>query len=305
MSNILVTGGAGFIGVNLCNRLAALGHEVTAIDNLICPSPLKLNPNVKLILDTVKCVDKILSKFDFVYHLASLASPVWYKKYPFKTIDTNVNGTIAACDLTCACGARLIFTSTSEVYGQPKDHPQRETYNGNVNTLSSRAAYDESKRCAETIVSEYYRKGLNATIVRIFNTYGPGMRPDDGRVISEFICRALKDEPLIVFGSGQQTRSFCFIDNMVDWLVEIMEAKTLGPFNIGYNKECTINELTWLLADILGKELRVRTQGDDGADPQVRCPDLTRAKQYFSYCPEYVELKEGLRRTIEYFREIL
>lgn len=310
---IMVTGGRGFIGVNLCNRLAKEGNQVIAVDNMCCPSPMNPHKNVNIYMMSVSNwyfrdqVLKAYPKVDEIYHLASMASPVWYKQSPLRTIRTNVVGTMAVCDIAEEYGARLLFTSTSEVYGNPEQHPQKETYNGNVNTLSPRACYDESKRCAETIVWEYGKKisSINAIIVRLFNTYGPGMRVDDGRVVSEFICRMIQGRPLTLYNAGIQTRSFCYIDDMVEWLIRAMAAKAFGPFNIGNNQEITIAELSLRIADYFNIYLpNTNTPVTDINDPPRRCPDLKRARVVLGYEPK-VSLKDGLELTIEYFKKLL
>lgn len=306
MSKILVTGGAGFIGVNLCHKLVQRGHEVLVIDNMLCPSPMPLPSEASIMEEHIEYFKSFdCPDLNVIYHLASLASPKWYKKYPMRTIMTNVHGTIAACEIAKQNNAKLILASTSEVYGDPEQHPQEENYNGNVDTLSERACYDESKRCAETIVGEYERKGLNAVIVRIFNTYGPGMRPDDGRVVSEFIVRGLKNQPITIYGTGRQTRSFCYINDMVKWLLIAASAGHIGPFNIGNNEEHTILELMFSLQDIMHTEFTVSYEDNDGADPQVRCPNLRRICNHLWPIADKTPLRAGLLETIHYFKRIL
>jgi UDP-glucuronate decarboxylase len=307
---ILVTGGRGFIGANLCNRLASEGNRVIAVDNMFCASPLQMHSEVECCeLDvTNEDFDRsfmtLYKHVDQIYHLASIASPKWYKKYALFTIETNVIGTMVACKLAAYYNAKLLLSSTSEVYGDPEVHPQPEEYNGNVNTLSDRACYDESKRCAETIVGAHSHL-IDATIVRIFNTYGPGMRVDDGRAVSEFICRMLKDKPLTLTNFGLQTRSFCYVDDMVEYLVRAMALGKLGPYNVGSFDEITISELSLRIADLRGVYLpETNPPIVDKNDPRKRRPDLSRAYAAFGYHPQ-VGLSEGLSRTVEYFRGII
>jgi len=311
MKRILVTGGRGFIGTQLCNRLSAQPDtEVIAVDNMRCPSFMPLNKNVQIfeadVSDPMVFITLLQAFHEVheVYHLASLASPVWYKRFPLETIRTNVMGTHNMCELALEWGAKLVLSSTSEVYGDPETTPQTEKYNGNVSTRTDRACYDESKRCAETIVYEFAKRGLNSTIVRIFNTYGPGMRHDDGRVVSEFIMRALQDENLIVCNGGQQTRSFCYIDDLLDYLVLAMKTAHPGPINIGNDKEISILDLAQLIGNILGEQLHIEYKIVDDGDPKRRCPDLTTARVVLGCMPE-TELTTGLIYTVDYFRKWL
>ena len=305
----IVTGGRGFIGTNLCNHLVKYGVHVVAIDNMLCPSEMPLDSRVDFIkYDITDCecdinIPKWVDSVGKIYHLASLASPVWYKRYPMETMKTNILGTENMCKVAINMDAKLLLTSTSEVYGNPLEHPQSESYNGNVSTLTDRASYDESKRCAETVVYEQMKKGLNATIVRIFNTYGPGMRSDDGRVVSEFIMRGLNNKSLKVYNGGLQTRSFCYIDDMIQYLIRAMSCSHPGPINIGNRDERQIMELVFLIQDILYKDLNVSYHIVDDGDPVKRRPDLSLAKSELGYVPE-IDIYEGLTRTVEYFKNI-
>jgi UDP-glucuronate decarboxylase len=313
--NIVVTGGRGFIGANLCNKLIENGHQVYIVDNMMCPSPLSVVGAVHFDYDVQNFVRGGYlnnTKIDIVYHLASIASPKWYKEHPLATIKTNVNGTMAMCEFAKQHGAHLIFTSTSEVYGDPEVHPQTEDYNGNVDPLSTRACYDESKRCAETIIQEYVRLGLDATILRLFNTYGPGMRVDDGRAVSEFICRALQGHQLQIHNTGEQTRSFCYIYDMVEWLVFAMDAPDLGPYNVGNPDEHSIIELVYTIGRVMMQQLEGRItylENHDSADPKIRKPDIRKAQATFGNPLHrkglFISFEAGLVQTVQYFREIL
>jgi len=302
MKNILVTGAAGFIGTNLCQRLVNDGHNVVGIDNKLCNSPLRLPKEVDLIQADVKDMSFIkdsIGDIDEIYHLASIASPKFYKKHPLTTIGVNVNGTIAMAELALSKNAKLLLTSTSEVYGDPKVYPQPESYNGNVNCLSDRACYDESKRTAETIMYEYQKRGLKAVVVRIFNTYGPGIRHDDGRMVGEFIWRLLHNEPVTVYNGGNQTRSLCYIDDTVEWLCRAMGRGEFGPFNIGNDTEMSINLILKAIAEIMNIEPKIINKKIYDGDPSRRCPDLTKTRIAlgdFNKTP----LPLGLSKTIIY-----
>lgn len=305
---ILVTGGCGFIGVNLCNELVKRepDSEIIAVDNMLCPSPMSMDPRVEVMqLDITNCnFCSIMSshRVNEIYHLASIASPKWYKRYPIKTIMTNIVGTETMCYIAQLHNAKLLLSSTSEIYGNPKIHPQTENYFGHRNSVGPRSCYDCSKATAETIVYEYQNNGLNATIVRIFNTFGPGMRPDDGRVVSEFITRVLDNKSIVLFNKGEQTRSFCYIDDMVEYLIRAMACCHRGPINVGNNSEFTIFELSNIIERLLNTKIKrvFSSTPADIDDPQRRKPDLRLAQNILQYTPS-TPFFNGLINTIEYF----
>lgn len=306
----LVTGGAGFIGSHLCERLLADGYEVLCVDNYYSSSKDNIahllgNPRFEVLRHDVTF--PLYVEADEIYHLACPASPVHYQRDPVQTTKTAVHGSINMLGLAKRTGAKILLTSTSEVYGDPLVHPQSEDYWGNVNPIGPRACYDEGKRAAETLFFDYHRQhGLKIKVVRLFNTYGPRMHPFDGRVVSNFVVSALKEQPLTVYGSGEQTRSFCYIDDLVQGLVSMMASgdEVTGPINLGNPGEFTIAELATL---VLGK-----TDATSGIthlplpvdDPVRRQPDITRAREVLNWAPT-TELSEGLDRTIEYFRAAL
>ena len=313
---VVVTGGAGFLGSHLCDKLLELGHQVICVDNLITGSAdnikhLTSNLNFKFInQDIVVSQDQTweTGKVDQIYHLASPASPnknnpKSYIAHPFETMWVNSTGTRNLCELALKNGAKILFASTSEVYGDPLEHPQKETYKGNVSTTGPRSVYDESKRFGETIISAYARsKNLDGRIVRIFNTYGPKMS-DDGRVVIEFIKAALKNEPFPVFGDGRQTRSFCYVSDMVDGLVLIMEKGDKGEvFNLGNPDEFTILELAQKVKELTNSKSEVEfVEKMPQDDPQKRCPDISQAKERLGWQPQ-VGLLEGLKLLVEYLK---
>jgi len=308
--NIVITGVRGFIGAHLCNKLIEYGHNVIGIDNQICPSATKFYTSkpFRYILGDV-CYPETYMKFlpyeiDEIYHLASIASPPIYKQYPFETIMTNVNGTINMCKLAKNRGAKLLLSSTSEVYGRPptKNHPQIETYNGNVDTLSKRAPYDESKRMAETVVNTFSKDGLNATIVRIFNTYGPGMALNDGRFIVEFTKRVLEERDVVIYNGGSQTRSPCYIDDMIKMLINAMDIGGFGPYNIGNDKEYSVKEILNMIMNIIGKNPNIVHMPLYDGDPARRKPDLSRANLAEISNFKKTQIYDGLKKTITYIR---
>jgi UDP-glucuronate decarboxylase len=315
MKNILVTGGQGFIGVNLCKSLADDGHKVWCLDNMRCPSPIMIrdDPRVNFLQGSVELITpKAIATrtnntvFHEIYYLASIASPVWYKQYPMETITTNVMGTMAMCELARVHGAKLLLTSTSEVYGDPEQIPQKEEYCGNVNVLSDRACYDESKRTAETIVENArLLYDIKTTIVRIFNTYGPGMRVDDGRVVSEFLVRAIQGRSLPIFGGGQM-RCFCYVNDMVIGLKLAMASRYPGPTNLGSTHGETITDFAKIIQNMFSvdKPIKIEHKGRDKHDPQQRMPDVTRAKKILKWEPK-VGLAGGLIATRQYFEKLL
>lgn len=302
---ILITGGAGFIGTNLCRRLINEGHSVICLDDL---SSGHLD-NIKDLLDHTSfsfieqsVTEKIDVDVDQIYHLACPASPVFYQADPLKTIRTCVDGAFQVLELAKRTNARVLFTSTSEVYGDPLELPQRETYRGNVNINGIRACYDEGKRIAETVFCEYYRNfQTDIRIVRIFNTYGPYMHPQDGRVVSNFIIQALHKEPLTVYGDGSQTRSFCYVEDTVRALISVLENDIFyGPVNVGNLHEITIREFAETVLKLTGSSSEIISLPLPQDDPVRRCPDITKIKENIGWMPE-IPLEEGLKRTISYF----
>ena len=304
---ILVTGGAGFIGSHLCERLLADGHEVICLDNFFTgrrQNVLHLldNPNFELLRHDV--IEPILLEVDQIYNLACPASPVHYQFNPVKTVKTSVMGTINMLGLAKRVRARILQASTSEVYGDPQVHPQPEEYWGHVNCIGIRSCYDESKRLAETLMMDYHRQnGVDTRIARIFNTFGPRMLENDGRVVSNFIVQALRGEELTIYGTGEQTRSFCYVDDLVEALIRLMNADALhDPVNLGNPGEFTIKELAVEIARICGVDAPIKYYPLPQDDPQQRQPDITRARQLLGWEPT-IPLREGLERTIAYFRE--
>jgi UDP-glucuronate decarboxylase len=305
---ILVTGGAGFIGSHLCDRLVAEGHEVLCLDNFYTGSKnnvAHLLGNVRFELIRHDIVEPILLEVDRIYNLACPASPVHYQYNPVKTIKTNVVGTLNILGLAKRVRARVLQASTSEVYGDPEVHPQPESYWGNVNPIGPRANYDEGKRVAETLMVSYQRQnGVDVRIVRIFNTYGPRMAPDDGRVVSNFIVQALRGEPLTVYGDGSQTRSFCFVSDLVDGLARMMETEGFhGPVNLGNPEEYRVVDLARWIVELTGSRSQVEFHPLPEDDPRQRRPDITLARERLGWEPA-VRVEEGLRRTIDYFRSL-
>ena len=306
---ILVTGGAGFLGSHLCERLLGQGHEVLCMDNFFTGrrknvSHLMDNPNFELIRHDV--VDPFKFEVDRIYNLACPASPVHYQYNPIKTVKTSVMGAINCLGLAKRVGARILQASTSEVYGDPEVHPQPESYRGNVNPIGLRACYDEGKRCAETLFFDYYRENkVDIRVVRIFNTYGPRMLPDDGRVVSNFIVQALKGEDITLYGDGSQTRSFCYMDDLLEGMIRMMEQEEcVGPINIGNPKEFTIRELAETVLKKIDSSSTLIELPLPSDDPTQRKPDISLAQKLLGWDPK-VELEEGLDQTIPYFQEIL
>ena len=305
----LVTGGAGFLGSHLCERLLQQGHEVLCMDNFFTGrrrnvAHLLENRNFELIRHDV--VDPFKAEVDRIYNLACPASPVHYQYNPIKTVKTSVMGAINCLGLAKRVGARILQASTSEVYGDPEIHPQPESYRGNVNPIGLRACYDEGKRCAETLFFDYYRENkVDIRVVRIFNTYGPRMLPDDGRVVSNFIVQALEGKNLTLYGDGSQTRSFCFVDDLIEAMMRTMEQEeTVGPVNIGNPVEFTIRELAEQVLEKIQSSSEIVEEPLPADDPTQRKPDISLAKKVLDWHPE-VELSEGLDRTIPYFAERL
>ncbi|MDA2937313.1 SDR family oxidoreductase [Acidobacteria bacterium AH-259-A15] len=306
---ILVTGGAGFIGSHLCESLLKQGHEALCLDNLFRGSkrniyPFLNHPCLEFIRHDV--VQPILLEVDQIYNLACPASPVHYQYNPVKTVKTNVMGTINMLGMAKRVKARILQASTSEVYGDPQVHPQSEEYWGNVNPIGLRSCYDEGKRVAETLMMDYHRQNkVDIRIARIFNTYGPRMSKDDGRVVSNFVVQALRREPLTVYGDGSQTRSFCYVSDLVQGLEKLMACEGItGPINLGNPTEFSILSLAELVKDLTGTRSQIRFDPLPQDDPARRRPDISAARKLISWDPE-VELKDGLSQTIDYFDELL
>ena len=307
---IMVTGGAGFLGSHLCERLVAGRRDVLCIDNLFTGS----RANIRHLLQSDyfefqrhDVTFPLYVEVGQIYNLACPASPVHYQHDPVQTTKTSVHGAINMLGLAKRLGARILQASTSEVYGDPSQHPQPESYWGNVNPIGVRACYDEGKRCAETLFFDYHRQhGLDIKVVRIFNTYGPRMHPNDGRVVSNFIVQALRGEDITIFGDGQQTRSFCYVDDMVDALVAMMASDTgfTGPVNIGNPTECTMLQLAELVLRMTGSRSRLVHLPLPSDDPRQRRPDIALAQQQLHWQPK-VGLEDGLAPTIAYFRQVL
>lgn len=309
MNHILVTGGAGFLGSHLCEVLLEKGTDVLCIDNFFSGSKdnirhLFSHPYFESIRHDV--IHPFFAEVDSIYHLACPASPIAYKYNAIKTVKTNVMGTINMLGLAKRTKARILLASTSEVYGNPEVHPQPESYWGNVNPIGVRSCYDEGKRVAETLMMDYYRQNnVDIKICRIFNTYGPRMSLDDGRVVSNFVFQALRGEPLTVHGDGSQTRSFCYVSDLIRGLMAIMESNDIiGPVNLGNPSECTIIELAEKIIGLTKSSSQVVFKPLPEDDPVRRCPDISLMREKLNWNPE-VELEEGLLKTIEYFREII
>jgi len=306
MKRVLVAGGAGFIGSHLCRRLLAEGNDVICVDNFATGrrqniQELIANPNFELIRHDV--VEPLLLEVDQIYHLASPASPVHYQSNGIKTLKTNFFGTYNLLGMAKRVGARLLLASTSEVYGDPDIHPQKETYWGNVNPIGERSMYDEGKRVAEALTMQYHRQNEVAVrLVRIFNTYGPMMCPDDGRVVSNFIVQALRGDNLTVYGEGTQTRSFCYVSDLVDGLVRMMNSDYIGPVNLGNPRELTIIEIARMVLEMTGGNSQIEYRPLPSDDPRRRKPDITLAREKLGWEPK-VALEYGLASTIDYFRE--
>ena len=303
---ILVTGGAGFLGSHLCDRLISDGHEVICLDNLFTGRKenvvhLLSNPRFEFLRHDV--VDPFKIEVDQIYNLACPASPPHYQYNPIKTVKTSVMGAINCLGLAKRVKARVLQASTSEVYGDPQVHPQPESYWGYVNPVGRRSCYDEGKRCAETLFFDYHRENrVDIRVARIFNTYGPRMLPDDGRVVSNFIVQALKGQPLTVYGDGTQTRSFCFVDDLIEGLVRMMkQTETVGPLNLGNPDEFTMLRLAELTLKLVGGKSKIVHHSLPADDPKQRRPDITLARRILKWIPA-IALEEGLKRTIAYFR---
>ena len=307
---ILVTGGAGFVGSHLCERLLNSDNEVLCLDNYFSGAKQNVlhlldNPRFKLMRHDVTL--PLYEEVDEIYNLACPASPIHYQKDPVETTKTSVQGAINMLDLARRTNARILQASTSEVYGDPEVHPQQESYWGHVNPIGIRSCYDEGKRCAETLFFDYHRQHeLEIKVVRIFNTYGPRMHPDDGRVVSNFIVQALRGEDITIYGDGLQTRSFCYVDDLIDGLVRMMAspAELTGPINIGNPSECTIRELAEAIISMVGNSSKLIFRPLPEDDPRQRQPDIGLARKHLDWQPK-VDLKAGLEKTIAHFRGVL
>ncbi len=309
INRILVTGGAGFLGSHLCERLVAEGHDVICLDNFFTSQKTNVvhllgKPNFELIRHDVTL--PIFLEVDQIYHLACPAAPGHYQFNPIKTIKTSVMGSINMLGMAKRCGAKILLASTSEIYGDPEVHPQPESYRGNVNPIGPRACYDEGKRAAETLFMDYYRMNkVNIRIVRIFNTYGPRMHPYDGRVVSNFIRQAITGKDITIFGDGDQTRAFCYRDDLVEGIKRMMNCKDdfIGPVNIGNPGEFTIRELAELVIELTGVSSKLVMKPLPADDPTRRRPDISLAKAKLDWQPK-IPLREGLAKTIDWFKSI-
>ena len=309
IQRILVTGGAGFLGSHLYDRLIEAGHEVTCLDNFFTGN----RRNIEHLIDhagfrviEADVTEPVSLEVDRIFNLACPASPVDYQRHPVQTIRTNVHGAINLLDLAQRTGARILQASTSEVYGDPEIHPQPESYWGRVNPIGPRACYDEGKRSAETLFFDYHRQfGVDIKVVRIFNTYGPRMHPDDGRVVSNFIVRALRGQPLAIYGDGNQTRSFCYVDDLIDGLLRMMDTGPdfTGPVNIGNPGEFTIRQLAELVLEMTGSRSHIEYLPAPQDDPRQRKPEISLAAERLGWRPT-VALEQGIARTIDYFQGV-
>lgn len=307
---VLVTGGAGFLGSHLCERLLSDGCDVLCVDNFYSGTKDNIAhlvgyPHFELIRHDVTF--PLYVEVDEIYNLACPASPVHYQRDPVQTTKTSVHGAINMLGLAKRTGAKIFQASTSEVYGDPEIHPQQESYWGRVNPIGIRSCYDEGKRCAETLFFDYYRQhGLEIKVVRIFNTYGPRMHPNDGRVVSNFIVQALRGEDITIYGDGSQTRSFCFVDDLIEGFVRLMASTkdVTGPINMGNPGEFTIHELAETVLEMVGGKSKLIMMPLPQDDPKQRQPDITQAKKVLGWQPK-IKLEEGLGKTIEYFRNFL
>lgn len=305
MMRILVTGGAGFIGSHLCERLLNEGNKVICLDNFYTGSKeniahLLSNKNFELVEHDI--TEPFFAEVEQIYNLACPASPVHYQFNPVQTMKTSVLGIINMLELAKKCNARILQASTSEVYGDPKVHPQREDYWGNVNPVGLRSCYDEGKRAAETLMMDYHRYyGVDVRIVRIFNTYGPKMDKNDGRVVSNFIVQALQGEDITVYGEGLQTRSFCYVDDLVDGIMKLMDSDYVGPVNIGNNSERTILDFAKIIIEMTSSKSKIVYKDLPSDDPMQRCPDLILAKEKLNWQPT-TDIQVGIAKTIEYFK---
>lgn len=309
MKRILVTGGAGFLGSHLCERLLNEGNEVVCVDNYFTGNKqhiihLMQNPNFELIRHDV--IQPIYLEVDEIYNLACPASPIHYQYNPIKTVKTSVMGAINMLGLAKRINAKILQASTSEVYGDPNLHPQPEEYWGNVNPIGLRSCYDEGKRCAETLFFDYHRQNkVKIKVIRIFNTYGPNMHPQDGRVVSNFIMQALHNENITIYGSGEQTRSFCYCDDLIEAMIRMMNTddSVTGPINIGNPNEFTIRQLAEMVIELTGSKSKIVYLPAVADDPTQRQPTINKAREILHWEPT-VQLRDGLRKTIDYFKKL-
>lgn len=305
--HILVTGGAGFLGSHLCEALHQRGHDIICVDNLLTSK----KQNIAHLLDEDRftfinhdIIEPLYidEQIDHVYNLACPASPVHYQKNAIRTVKANTIGMINVLGLAKKHGARIFQASTSEVYGDPQTHPQAEDYNGNVSTTGPRACYDEGKRVAETLCFDYHRAhGVEIRVARIFNTYGPRMALDDGRVVSNFATQALRNDPITIYGDGSQTRSFCYVDDLIDGFIKLMNSEETGPINLGNPHETTIKELAQTIIDLIGTDSELIYKRLPKDDPTRRKPDITKAQEKLGWQPA-ISLEQGLKNTIDYFK---
>jgi len=307
---VLVTGGAGFVGSHLCERLLADGHEVVCLDNFFTGTHanvahLREHPRFELFRHDVQ--EKLTMEVDQIFHLACPASPIHYQRNPVRTIRTAVEGTLNLLDVARESGARMMIASTSEVYGDPAEHPQTESYWGNVNPIGPRACYDEGKRCAEALATSYaIQYGVQVRIARIFNTYGPRMHENDGRVVSNFVVQALSGKPLTIFGDGQQTRSFCFVSDLVEGFIRLMASEHgCDPVNLGNPRESTMIELATLIKQMTSSKSEIIHEPLPKDDPVRRNPNISRAQKLLGGWGPKVPLEEGIAATIAYFRTVV
>lgn len=309
MKRILVTGGAGFLGSHLCERLLNEGNEVVCVDNYFTGNKqhiihLMQNPNFELIRHDV--IQPIYLEVDEIYNLACPASPIHYQYNPIKTVKTSVMGAINMLGLAKRINAKILQASTSEIYGDPNLHPQPEEYWGNVNPIGLRSCYDEGKRCAETLFFDYHRQNkVRIKVIRIFNTYGPNMHPQDGRVVSNFIMQALHNENITIYGSGEQTRSFCYCDDLIEAMIRMMNTNdsVTGPINIGNPNEFTIRQLAEMVIELTGSKSQIVYLPAVADDPIQRQPTINKAKEILHWEPT-IQLRDGLRKTIDYFKKL-
>ena len=308
MKRILVTGGAGFIGSNLCARLLDEGEDIICLDNFFTGTKdniRKFIGNNRFELVRHNITKEYFAEVDQIYNLACPASPPHYQYNAIKTIKTSVLGIINMLGLAKRCKATILQASTSEVYGDPKIHPQTEDYWGNVNPIGIRSCYDEGKRCAETLMMDYHRQNnVDTKIVRIFNTYGPNMAQNDGRVVSNFILQALKNEDITIYGDGSQTRSFCYVDDLIEGLIRMMNSKLVGPVNLGNPSERTILDFAKLIIKLTNSKSQIIYKSLPSDDPTQRQPDISLAKKELDWEPK-IDIEEGLMKTINYFKELI
>lgn len=308
MERILITGGAGFIGSHLCERLLNEGNDIICLDNFFTGSKDNIrhligNNRFELVRHDV--INEYLAEVDKIYNLACPASPVHYQYNPIKTLKTSVMGAINMLGLAKRCKARILQASTSEVYGNPQIHPQVEEYWGNVNPIGVRSCYDEGKRCAETLMTDYYRQNnVDIRIARIFNTYGPRMASNDGRVVSNFIVQALRNQPITVYGDGSQTRAFCYVDDLVDGLIKLMNSNYNMPVNLGNPGELTILDFAKLIIELTNSNSEIIYKELPQDDPVQREPNISKAKEILNWEPK-ISVRDGLLKTIEYFKTVI